>query len=142
MWRVCPLFFFWRTFLSRPSSCRLPTPTRLARELKTGKLRLSKWYSPYTSKEEKRIVREVSKDVLARPQVCIARRVLSLCGCGIRNDIFCCWWRREWLVAGWVACRNSGTGVFFFEFSSLLFIRLFMDAQSSRSTSFPPHFYE
>ena len=33
-----------------------------------GKVRLTKWYSPYNSKEKSRIVREVSNMVLARQQ--------------------------------------------------------------------------
>jgi AP-1 complex subunit sigma 1/2 len=33
-----------------------------------GKCRLTKWYSPYPSKDKKKIVREVSQMCLSRPQ--------------------------------------------------------------------------
>jgi hypothetical protein len=33
-----------------------------------GKIRLSKWYSPYKQKEKTRMTREVTSMVLARPR--------------------------------------------------------------------------
>ena len=59
-----------RTWLT--TAARLtPTTWSVAVISRQGKVRLTKWYSPYSSKEKARTVREVSSIVLARqPKQC------------------------------------------------------------------------